>query len=65
VLLVGRQPPLKPRLNAIRRAAFLEAQLEGVTELAFVNVLAAVIAPNLALFGRTMPGAVAALEGTA
>ncbi|HNX51058.1 MAG TPA: hypothetical protein PLS53_13230 [Thermoanaerobaculaceae bacterium] len=52
-------------MNAIRRAAFLEAQLEGVTELAFVNVLAAVIAPNLALFGRTMPGAVAALEGTA
>jgi hypothetical protein len=45
------------------RAAFLEAELEGVPELAFINVPAAVIAPNLALFGRARPGVVSALEG--
>lgn len=47
------------------RARFLEAQIEGVPELAFVNLPAAVIAPNLAAFGRARPGALSALEGTA
>ena len=46
------------------RAMFLEAELEGVPELAFINVPAAIIVPNLALFGRARPGVVAALEGT-
>jgi hypothetical protein len=47
------------------RAMFLEAELEGVPELAFINVPAAVIVPNLALFGRARPGVLSALEGSA
>ena len=47
------------------RALFLEAELEGVPELAYLRIPAAYIAPNLALFGRARPGVLEALEGTA
>lgn len=46
------------------REQFLEAEMDAGAELAYLAVPDALVAPNRALFGRSRPRAVAALEGT-